>query len=164
MGSAAMTKNWTKEELDIVVRMANDGRTASQIAIALKTGRTRNAVIGVINRRKISLQIKRPQAPPRKPNKGRGTVVLGIANIRVPRSNPEPPKVVAAVEKFVAPLKRPDVEYGPTLFTDTEHDQCRFIIGRKGHDSIVCGEIVFKRSWCKHHYKIVYVPPERKAK
>jgi len=161
MGSAAMTKGWTKEELDIVVRMANDGRSASQIAIVLKTGRTRNAVIGVINRRKISLQIKRPQPPPRKPRK---TVVLSIVNVRVPRSNPEPPMAVAAVEKFVAPLKRPDVEYGPTLFTETERDQCRFIIGRKDHDSIVCGEPVFKRSWCKHHYKIVYVPPERRAK
>jgi hypothetical protein len=161
MGNSVRTHGWTKEELDIVVRMANDGRTASQIAIALKTGRTRNAVIGVINRRKISLQIKRPQPPPRKPRK---TVVLSIVNVRVPRSNPDPPKAVAAVEKFVAPLKRPDVEYGPTLFTETERDQCRFIIGRRGHDSIVCGEPIFKKSWCKHHYKIVYVPPERRAK
>lgn len=161
MGSVARTDSWTKEELDIVVRMANDGRTASQIAIALKTGRTRNAVIGVINRRKISLQIKRPQVPKKKPRK---TVVLSIVNVRAPRSNPDPPKAVAAVERFIAPLKRPDVKYGPTLFTDTEHDQCRFIIGRKGHDSIVCGEPIFKRSWCKHHYKIVYVPPERRVK
>jgi hypothetical protein len=161
MGNSVRTHGWTKEELDIVVRMANDGRSASQIAIVLNTGRTRNAVIGVINRRKISLQIKRPQPPPRKPRK---TVVLSIVNVRVPRSTPNPPKAVAAVEKFVAPLKRPNVEYGPTLFTETERDQCRFIIGRRGHDSIVCGEPIFKKSWCKHHYKIVYVPPERRVK
>ncbi len=50
-----MSAAWTSEELDVLKLLAAKGLTASQIAARLGNGRSRNAVIGKMERDKIIL-------------------------------------------------------------------------------------------------------------
>ncbi|CAM5575888.1 hypothetical protein MAUB1S_09682 [Mycolicibacterium aubagnense] len=55
IGEAGMSAAWTSEELDVLKLLAAKGLTASQIAARLGNGRSRNAVIGKMERDKIVL-------------------------------------------------------------------------------------------------------------
>jgi len=56
-----MQKPWTPEEIELVKKMAAEGKSASQIG--LEVGRSRNSVIGAAHRNKLQLLAKREPQP-----------------------------------------------------------------------------------------------------
>ena len=145
---------WTKEEIDIAIKLAKKGMKATEIATHLN-GRTRNAVIGLLHRRKIMISVFRPKSylkrPPRGPRKK--------PSLPQPKIKKEPEKKKQLIDNAIDYLfeKKVDfVKYGKTEITNAHSSQCRWI---DGEDTIVCGEPIVKNSaWCKDHYKRVYTP------
>jgi GcrA cell cycle regulator len=65
--------SWTDERVDLLSRLWLEGRSASQIAAALGSGLTRNAVIGKVHRLGLAGRVK---APP--PTRSAGDGAAGI--------------------------------------------------------------------------------------
>jgi GcrA cell cycle regulator len=52
-------KGWTEERIALAVKLWAEGKTAAAIAEAIGWGMTRNAVIGMLNRRKLKINGKK---------------------------------------------------------------------------------------------------------
>lgn len=130
--------------------MVKAGSTASQVAAALGN-RTRNAVIGLLNRRKVQMSIMRPKPYPTK-----------VAPPKPAKpSNPPTPKTTRVYENFedksFVPMKVEGVPYGKIHLLDAHRTQCRWIEDQ--NSSFICGEpTVNQTSWCAVHYKRVFTP------
>ena len=140
---------WTQAEIDKAVALVKAGSTAAQIAAALEN-RTRNAVIGLLHRRKVQMSIMRPKPYPTKPP----------PKPRKP-SPPQLPQTTKTYESFdeksFIPTKVEGVPYGKIHILDAHRSQCRWIDGDKS--SFICGEpTVNQTSWCGCHYKRVFTP------
>lgn len=136
--------------------MAKSGATASKIAIQLGN-RTRNAVIGLLHRRKIMMSIFQNKPYPTKlPKKTRNkTPTLSISASK-PQASPS-----ASFSKENYKLedlfenKAADVIYGQVSILDAHRTQCRWLTS----SPIVCGDpVVNSSSWCKDHYQRVFTP------
>ena len=153
-----MQNPWTKAEIEIAVELAKKGLRASEIAAELK-GRTRNAVVGLLHRRKIMMSIfqnkpyptKLPSATP-KPRRKKtptGSLVAGISLAPVTTD-----RVAVNVEKLFE-QKDENVVYGKVSLLDAHRTQCKYILDTP----MVCGDpVVNNSSWCKHHYGVVFTP------
>ena len=144
---------WTKEEIDTAIRLAKEGMKATEIATHLK-GRTRNAVIGLLHRRKIMMSIFQSKPYPTRPPR----VARKKPSLPQPKVEKEPEKKKQPSEPidYLFEKKVDFVKYGKTEITDAHSSQCRWI---DGEGTIVCGEPIVKNSaWCKDHYRRVYTP------
>ena len=138
--------------------LAKKGLRASEIAAQLK-GRTRNAVIGLLHRRKIMMSIfqnkpyptRLPNANPKTGRKKAPTVSLssGISLAPVAKE-----RVAINIEKLFE-QKDENVVYGKVSLLDAHRTQCKYILDTP----MVCGDpVVNNSSWCKHHYGVVFTP------
>ena len=147
-----MQNPWTKEEINKAVELAKQGLSSAAIAAQLK-GRTKNAVIGLLHRRKVVMSIYQSKPYPTRPP-------------RRARKKPTDPVVKPIAEKKRTPLQDFDnlfenksefVKYGSTTLIDAHRTQCKWIEADTG--MIVCGEpTVGISAWCKDHYKRVFTP------
>jgi len=129
--SEKLPRNWTAAELAMLGEMHRAGKSGSQIAHALGTGKTRCAVIGMIDRR-----------------------LRGKVKVDVPRAPSRPPKAVMAPRPIkTAATPEPVQEPDGVRFLDRRHDQCARLLPREPGSSIlgamVCGQPVRgESSWC----------------
>jgi GcrA cell cycle regulator len=153
---------WTEEAIEILKRLALEGRSASLIALALGAA-SRNAVIGKANRIGIKLD-----------GDGRGSarrsVTAGAYRLpsgTVPRSKPAPDHVTSAQRK--ARWTFAEAEVGETRrvrFEDIHQFACRWPLGDpKSVDFVYCGLTPAEgRSYCAGHYRMAYRPPSAGAR
>lgn len=131
---------WTTLEIADVVRLWNDGYAASQIA--LKIGRTRNSVIGVVFRQKLAsrtTQIRSRPAPLTQEEK-EARSVKRTATLAVRR------------QQFteMRPLN--------VSLLDLKPHHCRFPYGDGPH--FFCGATVKQfTSYCPYHHSVCYGRP-----
>lgn len=143
---------WTDEERERIRDLwMNGGKSAREIAAEFP-GKTRNAIIGVVNRLGLSGQRKpRPKAEPKPKPEPR---------VRVRVVAPAPPRVEGPS------IEPPDSGAPPPLnihFMLLGLHHCRFPIGEKPF--AYCGHPITSGSYCSHHAAICYQPPsERRQK
>jgi len=129
---------WTIGEINKVIELANLGHTAREIAAAIGNGRTKNAIIGLLNRRKVSIKVdqkaQKARATRRKSTK---RIVTSNSGEVFPVLNPVAPKV-----------------YGKMNILDAGPNNCRWI---EGDGTMICGDPVKDHSsWCECHYARVF--------
>ena len=142
---------WTPETVSDLTRMWADGRTSSDIAIALKI--TRNAVMGKI--RRLGLH-RAPVGGPKKVRKKPGKVALGAhSGVSVP------------VEPVPSPPCLTDATLGVPLMQLASY-HCREVIGKGPNGlAIFCGEPKvehriqyeygsIRSAYCEYHSRINY--------
>lgn len=161
---------WTTEEIDEVKRMADLGYTSNQIARNFN-GRTRNSIIGLCHRHKITLQMRswpnpknqesRARNRPSKPKsfKFKLSPLTGSSHFVYEDVNKK--SVPTAPVVVPEPLPLENKVWGSVSFKDLKPGiirQCRFIEGQPaGLDTVYCGEPVLQgKSWCEGHHKIIY--------
>jgi GcrA cell cycle regulator len=157
---------WTEEAIEVLKRLALEGRSASVIALALGTA-SRNAVIGKANRIGVRLNgdgrasapgwaaagaYRLPSAavPRPKPALGEGN----SARARSRDSREERKAAWAFVEAEVGEMRR-------VRFEDILQFACRWPLGDpKNGDFAYCGLTPAEgRSYCAGHCHIAYRPP-----
>jgi len=154
-----MIAHWSSEELEKVRKLADEGKSASQIA-AFLPDRTRNSVIGICRRKHIAL------AGPR--NSGNSGTVKRLAAKRS-KFPPRSLRIVSPPEKKVArkyeELPMPYKPGNKTLLTVGFFD-CRAILGAtNAQHTVYCGGIVVPgKSWCAHHFALYTVPNSSQPK
>lgn len=146
MGNPALDQShrkgaWTEELTQSLMRMWNEGTSASQIAHKLRNGFTRNSVIGKANRLKLPSRaatcqaqrksVKRAVLPPR-PKK---------ESVTLP-----PPRVTAPISPFF--VHEPPPSVGATLALRPQ--QCRWPIG----DHYCDQNKGASRSYCNEHAEV----------
>lgn len=130
-----------------------NGATASQVSAQLGN-RTRNAVIGLLHRRKIIMSIFQnkpyPTKVPKKPRRETPSLSISGSVSPQPRFNREVYKFEDLFENKVD-----NVIYEEVSILDAHRTQCRWITS----SPMVCGgAIVNNSSWCKDHYQRVFTP------
>lgn len=124
--------DWTEEEMALCKQLADEGLSASQIAAQLGT-KSRNAIIGKMNRMKLVLRGTRP-----------------------PRRRRE--RIVARTGKFIPPIEyvyeeeEVDIDRKDGIeFVDLNFKHCRWPYGTK-NEYYYCGkERIPDSSYCGHH-------------
>jgi hypothetical protein len=150
-------KHWTPDELEIVRKLAAEGKSASEIGH--QVGRTRNSVIGVMHRNKVKSLAKsgakatKENSPnPPRPRRGehlRRVFLTGPKQERVKHEiSPPPPP---SKEHYVPFLKR-------------QNYQCKVIVEKRGEQHICCGTPATRNGWCDYHASIVYRPFDEQPK
>ena len=134
------------------MELAKKGLKATEIAAQLR-GRTRNAVIGLLHRRKIMMSIFQSKPyPTRTPRKQQPSK----PKITAKPTDPAVPKIRDYDLDKLFIESRLDVSYGKVDLIDAHRSQCKWI---EGDDRMVCGEpIVKSSSWCKEHYSRAFTP------
>ncbi|MGQ7792349.1 GcrA family cell cycle regulator [Faunimonas sp. B44] len=163
--------SWTDDRVELLRRLWQEGRSASQIAAELAGGVTRNAVIGKIHR----LGLSGRGQPTSTVKRQRRTAVAATPAPRKPRMHPvagalaldtiedvEMLPVVQHKNAVVVPIaKRLPIE------KLTEHT-CKWPIGDPGHsDFHFCGHQSLEGlPYCEYHAGVAYQTPDprRRAK
>lgn len=146
-------KPWTKLEIQAVFKYAKEGMTAREISAKLKN-RTRNAVLGMLNRRKETVSVERPIKIPQPPK-------IPKQKTTPNRSVKLPKKVSLAraklfFDKSGQSIKQPNV--GPMTIMQLKplvgESNCRAVVSKiKGYETKYCGEpTMHNASWCAEHY------------
>ena len=161
---------WRIDEIEEVRRMANLGYTALQIAENF-AGRSRNSVIGLCHRQKISLQNRKFPIPENKRSRARQkpskptlfkfkvSPITGSKHFIHGDPNKETKVLPPTPIKEIDPL--PNKIWGSVSFRDLSVGiirQCRFIEGHPaGLETMFCGEPVIEgKSWCANHMQLIY--------
>lgn len=156
---------WTREQIELLRKLWNEGLAGTEIAKAIPGGFTRNAVIGKAHR--IGLGLKearvagRPIAPPRRPRRATRAVVCA------PRHNPKPAKVSPGDELARIRALQPVAVEGDaprTALTLRFIGECKFGIGDPRADAhfAFCGRATDGlQVYCADHRKLVYDKPPK---
>lgn len=147
---------WSIKEQDTARRMAAGGATAALIAATI--GRTRNSVIGWLNRAGLGLSGK-----PKKPRPSRAKPK--VERRAKPKAPPRPryalnpfPMGAQPMPPLPLPKRTPLPPLGD-LMTATA-TQCRWI---DTAPAICARRTQDGSSYCQHHHAIVYIKPQRRA-
>ena len=155
LGGAQML--WTEEAIEILKRLALEGRSASVIAEALGAP-SRNAVIGKANRIGIKLGGGGRASAPGEPCAPAYRAPSGLAADarRLPgrRGEPAAPRGWAFADAKVGEMRRVRLE-------DMRELACRWPLGDPGSgDFAYCGLTpAAGRSYCPGHCRLAYRPP-----
>ena len=148
---------WTETQGKIAKRLCAEGKTAAEIGA--EVGKTRNAVIGYLNRNGIKMSDVTGQFLPPKPRPKPVRVERrsGVIHSKLNKKVKKPP-----ILKFDAVRTKDGIMGVP--FLKSGPNQCRYIIEER--PAIICGEPTksLECSWCEDHYVIVYVKPEPLAR
>ena len=136
---------WTDEAIEILKRLALEGRSASVIAAELGAG-SRNAVIGKANR--IGIKLNGDGRAP-----GPGGAPAGAQRAR-PAAIPRPRPAWTFAPAEVGEMRR-------VRFEEIREFACRWPLGDPGSgDFAYCGLTpVEGRSYCAGHCRLAYRPP-----
>jgi len=139
---------WTEERINVIRRMAADDRSASEIALAIGDGCTRNMVIGKARRSKIALSppkqaAERRRSPRRKSKRKLWAEIIHSVN---PTSTP-----------FLPPFPLEDeplTTTKPVPLMRLEADQCHYIV-TDDKPWLYCGQPIGDSGtpYCSRHYK-----------
>lgn len=144
---------WLPEEDAQLRRMWCEGSSASEIAKALDTDRSRCAVIGRVHR----LGLPGRAAPSMRtyaPKVGKRRAELAAVSV----IRTEPPKVAPTPEEVQAAFAdapssaRPLAECGP--------DECRWPFGERGSYLFCCRPTAEGAVYCADHARIAHQPPK----
>ncbi|MBV1704969.1 MAG: GcrA cell cycle regulator [Hyphomicrobiales bacterium] len=157
--------DWTKERVETLDKLWQEGRTASQIAAELGHGVTRNAVIGKVHRLGLSARARPAGAPaPRQrsatPRAHRpavpmthGNAALAFAPARAAQPAPRP-RVEEVAE--VVPMTE------PVTIVELREMMCRWPLGDPTTSEFrYCGgKTPEVGPYCAHHRRVAYQPPQ----
>jgi GcrA cell cycle regulator len=146
---------WTEEAIEVLKRLALEGRSASVIALALGAA-SRNAVIGKANRIGIRLN-----------GDGRAWAPAGAPSGAVSRPGRSAQAFLPREERKAWTFAEAEVgEMRRVRFEDIRRSECRWPLGdpRSG-DFAYCGLApVEGHSYCAGHCRMAYRPPESRQK
>jgi hypothetical protein len=145
--SASPSSRWSAESVAAIRTLANEGRSGREIAAQF--GVTRNTVIGVCYRNKITLGGAGTLTQKRSINSSVPNVALKRKEARQRRAAP-----VRAITLPVAPVFVPEHPTGILVHQLTNHT-CRWPV----HDTLpgrYCGQHTESGSYCAHHHARAY--------
>lgn len=162
----SMTRSeWTDERVAELVRLWTEGYSASQIARKLG-GCTRNAVIGRVNRMKLTA--RRAPSIPGMVTERKTPKRATLAKINRALAQPNKLRVIANQQTFVEPEPRaPRAEVSTRAFVPLEVCDpvpfgslgCKWPVAGDGADLMCCGAKRRDESpYCHHHHAIGFVP------
>lgn len=141
-----MSHAWTPERVETLKRMWAEGRSCTEVAVALGDGCTRNMVIGKVRRLKL----------PTRPTTSfvrSGIKVRCSTEYGRPRATLEiTPRTVASASQAVVALLA------------LEADMCRWPTGEGDNFSFCCHPVKEGRSYCDSHCAEAYVKPLNKPR
>ena len=153
MGGGIQELRWTEQQGKIAKAMCAEGKTAAEIAAVVK--KTRNAVIGYLNRNGIRMSDVAGKFAPPIPKKKPVRVerIGGVIHRKLEKKVKKPP-----ILKFDA-IRAKDGTMA-TPFLKAQPHQCRYLIETR--PPIICGEPTknLNCSWCEEHYGIVFTKSE----
>ena len=163
---------WTEERVELLGRLWGEGLSASQIAVTLGGGVTRNAVIGKVHRLGLSGRVLKPvedaTAARRKPAQ-EVEIETAIAVVEV--EAPEPVAILShrLAPDFPVPAAKPEpvalAASQRVTIMDLRESMCRWPIGDPTTPEFgFCGaRSITGLPYCTHHAQIAYQPAaERK--
>jgi GcrA cell cycle regulator len=161
---------WTEEAIEVLKRLALEGRSASVIALALGAA-SRNAVIGKANRIGIRLNGDgRASAPGWAPAGAYRPPPGAVACFKPAPDHGSSTRALyrdARVERKAWTFAEAEVgEMRRVRFEDIRQSECRWPLGdpRSG-DFAYCGLTPAEgRSYCAGHCRMAYRPPESREK
>lgn len=157
---------WTEDRIERLKALWSEGKSASEIAVILGGGLTRNGVIGKIHRLKLDKRAK-PSVKAMKAKGERGSAgkYRGVVNaarkarastltLRPPMGEIKPPKPLPIPDDL------PELSARKRLI-DTGAHECKFCTGDPlTADHHFCGEPVKPGTqWCERHYNVVFTRP-----
>lgn len=155
-----VTELWTDEAENLIIELWDKGFSGYQIAVALKT--TRSAILGKISRmRRKGITFQRAYDPDRK-KKGKvkpptpvdlPPITVTVQALKIKRPEPAPKPVVVIIPE------PPPYDGEPLTILEVTSLTCKYSVsGNRAPDFRFCGGPVYKRSFCKEHYNLCYVP------
>ena len=167
-----MIEKANKEDLDLILKMWNEGSTATEIGRVLHI--TRNAVIGRVGRARAAgwVDIK-PKVMPKETRRSiyfqrieeRKVELNRMQKSQQEQSINNRHKLKGKTIPFPHREKRMVMEpltpptNDPIYITDLKIDSCRYIIGDVDDaDTLYCGAKVHRASMCPYHYSLCYHP------
>ena len=150
---------WSEERKDRAIALWKEGRSASQIAMELGGGLTRNAVIGKLHRHGIwrGEQSRAPGTGTKQRGKRRGG--YGMRAQAVERRK----ELWATIGAEITDLPA-DTGDNPVTIFDVADDQCRWPVAGEGTVMLCCGGKSFENlPYCIRHCRMAYVSPARRA-
>jgi GcrA cell cycle regulator len=164
--STSNGRDYSDEEIATLKREWAAGKSAKQIA-AMLTNRSRNAVIGKLNRLGISdaQRVRNPDAKPG-PRPGKSASHLLEKRLRAKAAKPVGPKSAGLwepdAEPFVPPKEELEIPLAERKTVETLEDRhCRWPIGDPQQaDFYFCGRgKVPGLPYCEHHARRAFQPP-----
>lgn len=141
-----------------VLKLWMTNMTSSEVA--KKTGMTRSAVMGIVYRARLGgLIMPRARDKPVKTEKSDAPkpVVKRQPQKLAPKKKEEPPPKPVVEVRLPPPPPSPPPTGIP--FIQLNSNTCKFAIsGRTGRSYMFCGEPVDRKSYCKKHADMCYVP------
>lgn len=157
----ATPRPWGEAEDAKLAKLWAEGLSAAQIARALNTGRSRNAVIGRIFRKGLSGrkqdQRDRPGAATRIKARRRAALQF-IPNSALKPVRIKLPDAAMAEMRDMEPLC---FDEGPRTILTVRDGECRYTAGA-GPDAHLCGRATGFGPWCSLHVKLVYQPSRKR--
>ncbi len=158
------TSGWSEERVTLLMKLWNDGRSASQIAAELG-GVTRNAVIGKVHRLGLSGRAKAPSSATPRQRKPRLPSTPARPSAPATRGN-------TALKRDIAPAIQPiaEVAFEPLenvvpigercTLMELKESTCRWPIGDPGKpDFVFCGgKAEAGAPYCAYHCRMAYQP------
>ena len=156
-------KPWSDDDKETVRALWQAGSAASQIAREF-SGRTRNAVIGLVNRNGWSGGNPKPDTRYKKKalrRRGGGSLGLKIANGTFGK-HWTPPAVERPEPRPIKDIPKPVSRAIPLL--ELTDKTCRYPDGGRNESAVTfCGCPVFGMNvYCEYHCRVAYQPPERR--
>lgn len=148
---AKLTRSWTDTELEIVRKLANEGKSAATIAKALQN-RSRNSVIGIMHRKGISFAYKSNPVLRREPPQ-RAERTINIRKLFASNQPKDEESPDNEQSSKAAPIRE---NYVP--FLQRRYNQCKYIVEKRNDIYYCCGGPVDRKGWCAYHASIVYRP------
>jgi GcrA cell cycle regulator len=154
---------WASERIAQVEQMWRDGRTATQIAAEIG-GVTRNAIIGLVHRLRLSGKAlaNRSRSPvPETAPRPKRSITLAKLGYGAPQLCPHPAAGLPAEQRraswrgnLAAPESR------PCGLLELQHDSCRWPLGDPSSPEFrFCGGRADEdRSYCAFHGRLAYQP------
>jgi hypothetical protein len=145
--SASQSTRWSAESVSAIRTLASEGHTGREIG--LRFGVSRNTIIGVCYRNKITLGGAGTLPQKRALNSSVPTIALKRKEARQRRSAP-----VKAITLPIAPVFIPEHPAGILVHELTNHT-CRWPV----HDALpgrYCGAHTDAGSYCAHHHARAY--------
>ena len=154
MKNPVPTEGWDAERVAQLIKLFNDGLSASQVARQLGM-KSRNAVIGKLHRLRLAGVVGASINAPHKPTASSARPKVWHVERDIKAKRVPPPKPIV--------YEKPASEFAVTIL-EARADQCRFIEGdyrvTDAAQALCCGAPTLDgKPYCGHHHALTsYVP------
>jgi GcrA cell cycle regulator len=166
--------SWTDERVEQLRQHWIEGKSASQIALLLGHGLTRNAVIGKVHRLGLAGRAKSPSSSG---SHSRPSSQQSARRAAAPRAAPVSPRMVRgatalAVEPQTAAAAEPQAFEGVVLpmslrvtIIELKEAMCRWPLGDPASpDFRYCGSPTANGPYCAYHGRLAYQPAQERRR